>query len=332
MVQLLYSLTVSHIEGQLRPIPEQQGEKSFYHKGDSIQSGQRLKTGGTAIAHLTLDKKHLILLPSSEYRVYYSDTLLQVTLTRGSIYVIDHTGATTVNGGEVTVTARGTTAIERTGETLTIIAVNGGATVFNERLNYGELLRKGYKLFLAETRAERSFYKDEEIIPLCTMLPCELKDALFCERCPQFSTDPGVPQESDLPLISGELYLHPFTLEADNNFPIPADEFPKGISRTALFGNIPHTLFERKQYRLYAQRKKEGRTDYYVLDGIITPDINNANRAICRLTLYSGEKDEIILKESIPLFLLDDFSTGGKVIDPLFFEESAKLIAKSLPQ
>lgn len=330
-VQLLHGLTITHVEGQLRTATENKGEKSFFHAGDTIENGQRLQTGGTAIVHLTHKSKHLILLPSSEYSIYYSDDLLQVTLSKGMLYTIDSTGGTTVNCDNITVTSRGTTAIERSAEQLSVIAIRGGTTIFNEHLNHGELLRKGYKLTIDDSLSQRGFYKDEEIIPLCSILPCEVKRALFCESCPDFSIEEEL-DDTVQQIVSGELYLHPFVLEADNSFSIPAKSFPQGITRTELFKKIPFTLCDRKEFALYAKRKKEGRTAYYILDGIITPDKNNPNRVLCKLTLYSGEREATILNESIPLFLLDDFSTGGKVIDPLFFEETAKLIMQKLSE
>lgn len=323
------ALTLTHVEGQLQVVPSQRGEKTFFHPNDTIESGQRLQTGATAIVHATLGAKHLILLPASEYRIYYTEELLQVTLSKGSLYIVDPSGGTTVNSGTVTTTVRGTTAIERKREQTTITAIKGGATVFEENQNYGELIRKGYTLTLRDTIRSRGFYKDGDILPLCEILPCKLKDALFCTRCPEYERHtPRV--DSAAPLISGVLYLHPFTLEADNSFAIHAESFPKGIRQTELFNRIPHTYTGKKEYALYARRKKEGRIDYHILDGVITPDRNNPNRILCKLSLYSGEKDQTIMSKTVPLFILDDFSTGGKVIDPLFFEEAAKLIAKTL--
>lgn len=327
-VQLCSALVFTNISGELRKQHATTSEKEFYHPDDTIHSGVRLYTGPTGMGLAQAEKKAIVLLPASEYSIYYSDTLLQITLHKGSIYILDRNGHSKINCGETTVTAFGTTSIEKMGDTIKVVSVKGGATIFNEQKDCGELLKKGYILTLTGAESTRNFYKESDLVPLCSFLPCDLKKALFCTHCPDETE--LIADQNTTQVLDGTLYLHPFTLEADNSFPIPAINFSRGISTTEAFERVSAQIITSKSYALYAQLQKSGKVNYLIVDGIITPDKNNPNRAICELQFFSGKSNSVIAKKRLALFLLDDFSTGGKVIDPLFFEEAGQTIVEIL--
>lgn len=330
LFQLTQALVINSLSGQVKNSDPKESEKRFFHDGDTIASGTQISTGGTVVALLHHNEQDVILLPNSEYSLYFDDTLLQITLHKGELYGFDRQGLTTVNSGKTTVTLRGSAALSRVANTIEVISITGGVTMFNESSRSGEFIKKGYAVSFVDSTYKRRFYKPEELRPLCTVLPCSLKTMLFCETCEEERE--RFVDTTYIELLSGELYLHPFTIEADNSFPIPPDEFPKGISETELFRQVTFTKLEKKGYGLFAKREQEGRTDYYVLDGIITPDRNNPNRVMATLTLYSGEENAVVKTVKLSLFLLDDFSTGGKIIDPAFFEAAAKIVVAELKE
>ncbi len=336
LLPLHATLIATAVEGEVQqgdPLTRGTVSPQFIHRGSALPVQSEIQTGKAGFLLAEDSLCQLLLLPGSRVSLHREKQRLQLMLLHGECYLAAPRGGADLlyHGGVAR--PRGTAHLTVRGTSVNISAVKGGAQLFRTASGGGEILPKGYSMRYDDSTTTRHFYYPKQRAMLRELLPCQWRPAFGIKRCPPADTSQDTfALEIQLPpiIVDGQLFIAPFTIAADNNFPMDTAGFLGALAaEQALIRFGPRISLE-PLFATLRTAEQQGQLDYFVLEGSVHPAGSSAAR--CAFALYSGAQERYLLRDSITFALVDDYTTGGLAPEPALGDSIGLLLEQYLPQ
>lgn len=228
------------------------------------------------------------------------DTLSEVKLFSGTIFVNRVSGKTDIVTKEATVEVIGEVEVRRdsTKNETQLIIHSGFARLFDVNNKKGETISKGYSIKISENKLNgRSFFNGEKEI--CSLLDCSQKPLFDCDSCD--SCDSCEVEKSKIEDTTNKriLKIHPFLTEDSCTAPFSVKELQQKIlSDRQLRDSFTISSSDKIDYN--SSRDLTGSdADFLVIDGKITYHLNDKTSWFCTISLFNGKSNKISTKKIV---------------------------------